>query len=44
MKVVDFMKKFTEFQVKVNGVIRTLDASKELPKTLENSIPLLVHF
>ena len=44
VKVTEFMKKFSEFQIKVNGVIRVLDQSKELPKQLENSIPLMVHF
>jgi len=42
--VQDFMKKFTEFQIKVEAVIRQLDSTKEIPKFLERSIPSLIHF
>ena len=44
LKVQEFAKKFTEFQVKVENVTRQLDAGKELPRVIERSLPILMHF
>lgn len=44
LKVEEFMKKFTTFQVKVNEVCRQLDSTKQLPKFIERTIPSMIHF
>ena len=44
LAIKEFQKKFTEFQVKVYDVVHKLDTVKDLPKFLERSLPLLIHF
>ena len=43
LDVINFAKKFTGFQQKVDSVIRQLDSGKETPRIIERGLPLLMH-
>lgn len=43
LAVLEFQKKFSEFQIKVFEVIELLDTVKDIPRFVERTIPVLTH-
>ena len=44
LTLIEFEKKFKTFQVKVYEVARVLDKDREVPKIIEQTVPMMIHF
>ena len=44
LKVIEFQKKFVDFQVRLSECMKRIETLKYIPQMVERDIPLLVHF